>query len=61
MSDATAIRIAAESRAALRRIEPGNLAWKEKLKGATRRIRLLAVYTPDDFRTIQEAETKERE
>ena len=42
-------------------IEPGNLVWKDKLKAATRRIRLLAVYTPDDFKTIQEAESKERD
>jgi carboxyl-terminal processing protease len=42
-------------------IEPGNPEWKEKLKLATRRIRLQLVYTPDDFKAIQEIEIKERE
>jgi carboxyl-terminal processing protease len=42
-------------------IEPGNPEWKEKLKLATRRIRLLLTYTPDDFKALQETEIKERE
>ena len=42
-------------------IEPGNPEWKEKLKAATRRIRLQLVYTPDDFKALQEAAIKERE
>ena len=28
-------------------VEPANPLWKEKLKLATRRVRLLALYTPD--------------
>ncbi len=42
-------------------MEPGNPEWKDKLKLSTRRIRLLLVYTPDDFKSIQETEIKERE
>jgi carboxyl-terminal processing protease len=42
-------------------IEPANPAWKEKLKLATRRLSLLAMYTPDDFRKLSDLETKERE
>lgn len=42
-------------------VEPAKPEWKEKLKVATRRMRLLAVYAPDQFRQIQEAEVKERE
>ncbi len=33
--------------------------WKEKLKTATRRVRLLALYTPDELKHIQETEVKE--
>jgi carboxyl-terminal processing protease len=42
-------------------IEPSNAQWKERLKTATRRIRLLAVYSNDGFRRLQEAESRERE
>jgi carboxyl-terminal processing protease len=42
-------------------VEPSNPEWKDKLKLATRRIRLLAVYTPDRLKAIQEKEGKERE
>ena len=42
-------------------MEPSNPLWKDKLKLTTRRIRLLAVYTPDQFKSIQEAEAKERD
>ncbi len=42
-------------------IEPANPQWKEKLKSASRRMRLLALYNPDEFKARQEAETKERE
>ncbi|MGH7179457.1 MAG: S41 family peptidase, partial [Tepidisphaeraceae bacterium] len=42
-------------------IEPANAGWKDKLKLTTRRIRLLAVYTPDDFKALTESEAKERE
>jgi carboxyl-terminal processing protease len=41
-------------------IEPNNPLWKEKLKLATRRIRLLAQYTPDTLKALQEAEVAER-
>jgi len=42
-------------------VEPANPEWKEKLKLATRRIRLLALYTPDELKKLQESETKVRE
>ncbi|MGB7161369.1 MAG: S41 family peptidase [Tepidisphaeraceae bacterium] len=42
-------------------IEPANPAWKEKLKLATRRIRLIALYTPSELKKIQDAELKDRE
>jgi carboxyl-terminal processing protease len=42
-------------------IEPANPEWKEKLKLATRRIRLLALYTPGGIKALQESESKERE
>lgn len=42
-------------------IEPANPLWKDRLKLATRRIRLVAIYTPDQFKEIQEAELKDRE
>jgi carboxyl-terminal processing protease len=42
-------------------VEPANPEWKEKLKTATRRIRLLAMYNPDQFKKIQESEVTERE
>lgn len=41
-------------------IEPGNALWKEKLKTATRRVRLLAIYTPDELKALQEHESKDR-
>lgn len=47
--------------AALSAIEESTPVWKEKLKLATRRVRLLAVYTPDVFKALQESETKERD
>ena len=42
-------------------IEAANPEWKEKLKLATRRIRLLAVYTPGGIKALQETEAKERD
>ena len=42
-------------------VEPANPEWKEKLKTATRRIRLLAMYNPEQFKKIQESEVNERE
>jgi carboxyl-terminal processing protease len=42
-------------------IEPANPEWKEKLKLATRRIRLIALYNPDELKKLQDVELKERE
>ena len=42
-------------------IEPADPVWKEKLKLATRRIRLLALYTPGGIKALQESEAKERD
>lgn len=45
----------------LNAVEPTNPEWKEQLKLATRRVRLLAMYTPDQFKALGDAEVKERE
>ena len=42
-------------------IEPAVPVWKEKLKLATRRVRLLALYAPDELKALQKGETKETE
>jgi carboxyl-terminal processing protease len=42
-------------------IEPAVPGWKDKLKFATRHVRLLAMYTPDALKTFQESESGERE
>ncbi|MDB5301109.1 MAG: hypothetical protein JWO87_2772 [Phycisphaerales bacterium] len=42
-------------------IEPAVPQWKDKLKLATRRVRLLALYTPEVLKTLQEGDQKERE
>lgn len=42
-------------------LEPAQPVWKERLKTVTRRVRLLALYTPDTLKEIQQAESKERE
>ncbi|MEA2708971.1 MAG: carboxyl-terminal processing protease [Phycisphaerales bacterium] len=42
-------------------IEPATPEWKDKLKLATRRIRLLALYTPGGIKALQESESKERD
>ncbi len=42
-------------------VEPANPEWKEKLKLATRRVRLLALYTPDVLRSLQDADQPERD
>jgi len=42
-------------------IEPSVPVWKEQLKASTRRIRLLALYTPDELKAMQSAEVKDRE
>ncbi len=46
---------------ALGSVEPANPQWKEELKQATRRIRLLALYAPDYLKQIQEADSGERD
>jgi carboxyl-terminal processing protease len=42
-------------------IEPSVPTWKDKLKVATRRVRLLAMYTPDELKNVQDSETTERD
>jgi carboxyl-terminal processing protease len=42
-------------------VEPANPEWKEKLKLATRRIRLLAMYNIEQFKKVQELESADRE
>lgn len=42
-------------------MEPANPEWKDKLKTVTRRIRLLAVYTPDELKATQDKESKDRD
>ncbi|HEV8378995.1 MAG TPA: S41 family peptidase [Tepidisphaeraceae bacterium] len=42
-------------------IEPNSADWKEHLKTCTRRIRLLALYTPAELKKIQDVDGKERE
>jgi carboxyl-terminal processing protease len=39
-------------------LEPASPVWKEKLKLATRRVRLLALYTPSVLRELQKSESK---
>jgi carboxyl-terminal processing protease len=42
-------------------VEPSVPGWKDKLKFATRHVRLLAMYTPDALKAFQESESGERE
>lgn len=42
-------------------IEMANPLWKERLKAATRRVRLLNSYSPDQFTKLKEVEEKESE
>src|SRR3954463_203461 len=42
-------------------VDPATPQWKDKLKLATRRIRLLAMYNIDEFKRIQELESNERD
>lgn len=42
-------------------LEPSVPQWKDQLKLATRRVRLLALYTPDALKQLQESEKTERE
>ncbi len=41
-------------------LQPANPEWKEHLKSATRRVRLLAFYAPDELKEMQEGDVKER-
>ncbi|MDB5333275.1 MAG: hypothetical protein JWP03_4426 [Phycisphaerales bacterium] len=45
----------------LSQVEPAVPQWKDKLKLATRRVRLLALYTPDVLKNLQEGDQKERD
>ncbi len=45
----------------LNSIDPQNQEYKDKLKATTRHVRLLAMYTPDEFKELLTAESKERE
>lgn len=42
-------------------LEPANPIWKDKLKLATLRLRLLLVYTPDRWKKLQDAEARDRQ
>ncbi|MGE5610834.1 MAG: S41 family peptidase [Bacillota bacterium] len=42
-------------------IEPEVPQWKDRMKTSARRIRLVALYTPDEMKKIQEADAKERD
>jgi hypothetical protein len=44
----------------LAQVEPAQPLWKDELKLATRRVRLLALYTPEVLRKLQEGEVKDR-
>ncbi|MGA2229946.1 MAG: S41 family peptidase [Tepidisphaeraceae bacterium] len=52
----TAMRIYAD----LTSLDPYEPKWKHMLKDATLRIRLLVMYTPDQFKAIQQAEADHR-
>lgn len=42
-------------------IEPDNAQWKERMKTSARRIRLIAMYVPEDWKRIKDADAKERD
>ena len=42
-------------------VEPANPLWKERLKAVTRRVRLLALYTPESLKALQEGDAKDRD
>ena len=42
-------------------IEPSTPEWKDKLKLATRHVRLLALYAPENLRKLQDSDQKERD
>jgi carboxyl-terminal processing protease len=41
-------------------IYPSDPVWKDKMKLAARRVRLLMVYTPDRYQRLQDSEAKDR-
>jgi carboxyl-terminal processing protease len=45
----------------LTQIQPSEPKWKEKLKAATRRLRILALYAPDRLKQIRDADAKQIE
>jgi hypothetical protein len=45
----------------LSQMEPSKPEWKDRLKLVMRRIRILATYTPDVLKKIQDSESKDRE
>ena len=45
----------------LRQLDPTNATWKQELTDTARRVRLLALYTPDKLKTIREADGKDLE
>jgi carboxyl-terminal processing protease len=42
-------------------LQPSTAKWKDQLKVATRRIRLLATYAPDQLKALQKADAGERD
>src|SRR5205085_8819084 len=42
-------------------IEPTTAMWRDRLKLVTRRVRLLALYTPEVLKTLQDSDVKERD
>src|SRR5437764_4270686 len=42
-------------------IQPLTSEWKDRLKLATRRVRLLALYTPDQLKALRDVEVKSRD
>ncbi len=42
-------------------IEPANPEWKERLKLSTRRLRLIALYSPVELKKLQDVELKDRD
>jgi carboxyl-terminal processing protease len=42
-------------------LEPSTAQWKDQLKVATRRIRLLATYAPDQLKALQQADADQRD
>jgi carboxyl-terminal processing protease len=45
----------------LRSVDPANAKWKQGQEAARRHCRLLAMYTPDDYKALVEADVKDRD